>query len=343
MLINRLKKFLQAVDKQDYALIGSGSCAENILGNIAKHNLKGPIFWGDNSNIGKNSYGYILEDLKKKVNCKIFIMATFEFKEQIKTKIHQYFEDAIIFSIGDFDDTNNQKQSEYPIIINTIPKCGNMFIHNNFVKNFTSKIVKISAGPWPDMKISESALKEAVLNNSIVVDHFPCSKYNLSVLKDHGIYKIVLHARDIRQATLSWLHWLEERKQKNALSTWEIPNEKNYFDLPLNKKIDYQIANWLPTLSSYIDEWLTCKKTDKIDILFTDFEIMKTDPNRYFAEILAHFQADISFDEIELPSKNKMHFRKGLSNEWLDVFNREQIIQSRKFISSDMEKAYGWR
>ena len=72
------------------------------------------------------------------------------------------------------------------------------------------------------------------------------------------------------------------------------------------------------------------------------FELFRTDPDRYFSEVLdfygvpqARFAAGAEAEVV--------HLRKGQTDEWLGVFTEAQRRHAWELIPGDMAEAFGWQ
>ncbi len=327
-----------------YDIYGSGGSAKDILNYINKNNLKKPenildtkeINLDNNfstTNINKLNIDYWAEN-------KIVVVASLSFFNQIKQRLEDKFPDleGRIIPLTCF---LNENQKHIPLIyINTIPKCGNKFIANNLrLTPYCHSQRDISAGPWGNSNIHEFQLKTCAKEGGVLVGHASPTLYNVGVLNDAGINKIIMHVRDPRSATISWLHWLVKRK--NKLSAWELPPSENYFQLPLTKQVDELLSYWLPSLVEHIQGWININNNEStMSVLFTEFSEMKNSPQTFFQKIIDNYHLDLSIN-VKQP-KEEWHFRSGQENEWIDVFTEEQKKYASSLIPTEMKQLFGW-
>lgn len=345
MIGRKVRTFLDVIGEKKYALIGSGSCACQIIEYLNTYKLPLPVTVYDNLAYGKHVDRYDVQPLESIRDVEVLLLATLSFKKQMKDKVEQYSKDKLVVALSDFSDNEcylNTPVSEHPIIINTIPKCGNVFILSTLEKSLDIPYQDISAGPWPQMQISKKRLDKLVSKGRFSVDHIQYTDYNLGALKDAGIKKIVVHGRDPRQATLSWVHWLDARHEKGIISSWEKPTLTNYFNLSFSEKIDYQIENWLPSLCDFLMSWASHSRSNDIEILFSDFALMADTPENFFQEIYDFFGLNKTRIQSFRPRTGEMHFRKGLKNEWQQVFDEQQTTKSTALIPEELKELFGW-
>ena len=128
---------------------------------------------------------------------------------------------------------------------------------------------------------------------------------------------MVIHVRDPRQATLSYIHNLiRNQKEKPILNKMEIlPDE--YIKWDFASQVDYQIDHRIPFLISWIEGWLDADEDPDFQtkILFTTFEHFKKDKREFINRILDFYQINRDFYNYELiettPSKGQHLYRQG--------------------------------
>lgn len=345
MLYN-LSQFLRGLGAKGYVLAGSGSCAKHILDLISLHGLQAPKMWVEEGTADQTYKNFQLDSIANIPEDIPVLLASEQYAEEIRQKLRKGGKQNVAFGIfevaADADAMPVALKSEHPVIINTIPKCGNAFIRKTITKSMGVPCQYVSAGPWPDMVLSEYLLEDLRDSNGFVVDHIPATPFNISILRQFNISKMVLHVRDPRQATLSWLHWIDKKHSNGTLLEWECPGEDpTYFSKPLEAKIDVLIQHWIPTITGFIEPWVALQDAG-IDVLMTDFNEMKTQPDEFFQKIFAHFGFASANLEISSAQSEKSHFRKGLSNEWAEVFSKEQLEIANSLIRRQLKDRFHW-
>ncbi|SBS25387.1 Sulfotransferase domain protein [Marinomonas aquimarina] len=234
-----------------------------------------------------------------------------------------------------------QKKSPF-IYLNTIPKSGNKYIANNLLMSpYCSESRDISAGPWGNSNLHEFQIKRAIIEGGVLIGHASPSSYNVGVLKDNGIHKMVLHTRDPRAATLSFTHWINKKLKAGNLEAWAHPPVDGYAELPFEKQLDVVLSYWLDSLVEYIEGWIKIDEQDNdFDVLFTNFTKMKNEPQAFFDEIMAFYGLDHKV-EVQAP-KEEWHFRAGQENEWMNSFTSEQRKFSAARIPSYLKEQFDW-
>ena len=78
-----------------------------------------------------------------------------------------------------------------------------------------------------------------------------------------------------------------------------------------------------------------------LDLLFLTFEKFRTEPNAYFGEILRFYEIDPKLFASDAQA-DVVHLRKGLLDEWREVFSPDQQARAWSLIPKDMATAFGW-
>lgn len=141
--------------------------------------------------------------------------------------------------------------------------------------------------------------------------------------------KLVVHFRDPREVLLSWVHHINKTKDTGGFSP--IPPE-SYYQMPLEQQLDWAIANALPNIVTWMQGWLTYAaeqnaKADGLNILVTTYDEFKKDELKLLHKIVTFY--DIPANDFEykpVQQTEAINFRKGDSNEWREVFTKEQKI-----------------
>ena len=228
------------------------------------------------------------------------------------------------------------------ILFNTMPKSGSIFILHCLSQGLAIPETKISVCLFPDDLILRNKLDDLVLGNTVVQQHIPARDINLRFLSNR-LKRMVVHVRDPRQATLSWMHHLDNFYANKDLvpacalgleaTTPALPED--YFARDPMARLDYLLETHLPTLVEWTNNWV--KAADSAagpEILFTTYEEFILDQKRFLEQLLTFFQVpDGLFDWSRLPHKTaRTHYRKGQSNEWESVFSNTQRELAKKVI-----------
>ena len=233
-----------------------------------------------------------------------------------------------------------------PIVISTMPKTGTAYINKILEDSFGSacNFVDLQGGRWPHSTLNRTSLNRMNEEGNLISAglHLMPFKMNAWDFIEHGINKIVVHYRDPRQALLSWLHHIEKLNNENRLPSFSIPTNPDYFNFSLEQKIDYLINS--PHFEGnieYLRGWKEIKEKfdGKLAIHFSSFIEMKNNPESFFEEIFRFFEVDKNQFPLNLSDaiEGKRHFRKGLIDEWKQVFTEKQIKKTDDMISQEIK------
>lgn len=238
------------------------------------------------------------------------------------------------------------------ILFNTMPKSGSIFILRCLSRGLAIPETKIAVCLFPDDLIIRSKVDDLALGNTVVQQHIPARDINLRFLRNR-LPRMVTHLRDPRQATLSWLHHLDnfhahrETVPACALgleaTTPALPQD--YFSWEQEKRLDYLLATHLPNLITWTQNWVdAADKATGPDILLTRYEDFVADQQVFLRKLLDFFQIpETAFDWSRLPAKTaQTHYRKGSTNEWKLAFTLAQQEKAKSAIPKDLAKRLGW-
>lgn len=247
----------------------------------------------------------------------------------------------------------DQKQTRLPpILVNTMPKSGSIFIVRCLSQGLGIAETKIAVSLFPDDLIIRDKLDDLALGNQVAQQHLPARDINLRFLRNR-LDRMIVHMRDPRQATLSWLHHLDnfhahrhlEPACERGLEAVSPSLPENYFGRTLSEKIDHLLAIHFPQLIAWTEGWIAAdhnKTGPKIRI--TTFEDFAEDPIAFLRSQLDYFGiADEYFDESKLPRREaQTHFRKGQTDEWKSIFSSAQQGIAREMIPENLSEKFGW-
>lgn len=233
-----------------------------------------------------------------------------------------------------------------PILLNTMVNSGSMFLMRGLQNGLDARTsISICAGNDDGNYIHEPTLAQLADGHLLTYSHIYPSEYNRILLRDH-LDRMVVHIRDPRQATLSYIRFVDHRTDFGKARIAErffMP--KGYFDLTLNEKIDYQLENWLPYLVKWSEGWLDADHSSDfpVRIMFTTHDSLVLDQNRVFERILEFFEIDPDrFTPPDLPQPGVAHFRKGQVDEWRHVFNDRQKDAANAQMPAKLLSRFNW-
>jgi hypothetical protein len=239
-----------------------------------------------------------------------------------------------------------------PILLNTMPKSGSIFILRCLSQGLGIGETKIATNLFPDDLIIREKLDDLALGNLIAQQHLPARDINLSFL-GRRLDRMIVHVRNPRQAMLSWLHHLDNfHAHRHIEPACELGLEAvtpalppDYFERTISEKIDHLLDAHLPQLINWTEDWVDAADSRSgLEIRITTFENFVADPAAFLESLLDYFGiAQADFDATKLPRREaRTHFRKGLTDEWRTVFSAAQQDKAAAMIPETLARRFAW-
>jgi hypothetical protein len=121
---------------------------------------------------------------------------------------------------------------------------------------------------------------------------------------------------------------------------------QDYFTWSLSDRIDDQLETHLPALAEWTDRWLraAADRPYGLEVFLSTYESFFADPAGGVRKILDY--CGIPHDAFDWTCRPALtaetHFRKGLSNEWSEVFTAEPRRRAEKLIPPHLALRLGW-
>jgi len=229
------------------------------------------------------------------------------------------------------------------IFINTLPKSGSVYIYSTLCEGLKKSFCRISLNTFPEDIINIKNFKEFVKSNSLTQEHLNASERTIQLLEKYQV-KFVLHVRDPRQALLSWAHHLNRYRLAPGLHDLYKPRvPRLYFTWKLEQQLDWLIENHFPHFVQWIADWLKVYKENRLQMKLMTYEHFHENPNQYFEEILDFYDIPLSaFSIPSIPKEVSTHYRKGMIDEWRDVFTLEQQRRVNELIPEELFSEFSW-
>lgn len=250
--------------------------------------------------------------------------------------------------------TNNifySKKIKEPFFFNALGKSASSYISAQLPAGLNMRSMKqIGGGAEPLFLLNQRLIQEASKFNCFANHHVSAHPINLAIL-NKNFKKIIIHVRDPRQATLSYLHNILRNQKTDPELNDVLFLDKNFFKWDFKKQLDYMIDFRLPQIIDWINGWIKAHKDKhfKPKILFTTFEDFKNDNAKFFNKILKFYNIPESEFCYILKKKPKHKgkkgflFRKGKTNEWREVFSESQQKKMNKMIPEEFFKKFNWK
>lgn len=153
--------------------------------------------------------------------------------------------------------------------------------------------------------------------------HLHPAPVNTAVLAAGGIDRIVLHLRDPRQATLSWVvhHAL-------SLRVHTYGQGDAFYASPFADQLESALLGHFSILCDWAMQWLeVARRQDPLLVLVTDFDELKSDAAALGRRICDYYGVDFN-NQGDAPALPLGPFyRRGERDEWRRVFTPEQAAR----------------
>jgi hypothetical protein len=233
------------------------------------------------------------------------------------------------------------------ILLNTMPKSGSLYAREGLARILAADTMYIGNRYAFVDQIDADKLVAFRKGRYVSQNHLAPSPENLQLLQ-HFNMKMVLHLRDPRQALLSWVHHLDHIAGGNDdnidLLYFTPRTPPRYFEFSFDRKIDWQLKNYMPNLIAWTKRWVEIADQGMIQILITNHDDLRRDEKAFFAAILAFYQIEVHFDLPDLPrTLDETHFRRADPDEWRRTFTVEQAAKATLAIPDGLQRRFGWR
>lgn len=232
------------------------------------------------------------------------------------------------------------------ILITTMPKSATYYLSSLFTKGLGLSDMILSNQYFPYDTIYQPKLRRLVLGNRVSQDHFGASEFNVELIS-RLTDRIIVHLRDPRQALLSYVHYLDDerfREKEDETLLFIYPRlPDDFYELPLARRIDWGIENWLPLLIEWVRGWVDASQSGRLNVKFTRFEDFVADEGAFVDSVLEFFAIPKeSFRTQEIERTTEVHFRKGETDEWQTIFTRKQKKAADRLIPADLADRFEW-
>lgn len=235
-----------------------------------------------------------------------------------------------------------------PMIINTMPKSGSVYIRSMLEGGFSLSRAQIHNMYFPDDVVNIDNLREWATKNMVTQAHLSATELNLFLLGAF-VRRMIIHVRDPREATLSWVHFVERLAREAPLELLRIPyvSQSHFLSMTFSERIDWAVERHLPLLVNWLNEWVAYaeqpKETQPFQVAFTTYEELLNDELELVAKISAFFDVPFArFKHRQIEKSEAVYFRKGDPNEWRSVFSETQRERATLLCGSVLTR-FGWQ
>ena len=231
------------------------------------------------------------------------------------------------------------------ILITTVPKSASESIWNRLAEGLSLGQCHLSLGLFPDCCLLPSRVHFAARGGLIAKEHIAATAHNRKTLVEFGLDRLVVHLRDPRQALLSWVHFVRDDASQRLLAPmWrKIVPPSVVFSRSLEAQLYWGIDHYLPYLVDFVRDWTAADDDPDsgLRVHFASFERFRLDPQGYLDGVLDFYDIDRAAFRQDSEAE-VVHLRKGLIDEWREVFTPAQKARAWSLIPDDLAERQGW-
>ncbi|GEM_PF-2241765 len=235
-----------------------------------------------------------------------------------------------------------------PILMVSMPSAASQYILYYMACGLDVCIFPTTLNNFPRSIFAPVLLDDFQRGAAVSTSHPLPSDANLNTLSRSHLSKMLVHLRDPRQAFFSFFYHLEHQ-------TWQLRHmyyehlPRGYEDLPIEKKIDWNIDNaYEPLWADWVAGWNEFARSPAsgMEVKLVTFEKFKTDPEGYFAEIADFF----GFDEKLLKNDRQLQYEhhsnevlKGSLDAWRTGLTPSQQKKIQDLTPDRILEDCGWK
>jgi tetratricopeptide (TPR) repeat protein len=244
-----------------------------------------------------------------------------------------------------------KQAAELPsVLLCTLPKSGSIYLMTRLSNALRLLPVRLQfENVMGKTRMLNSWIEAFTQGGCLAHGHFESSADEVFPLLRHGINRMVLHVREPRQATVSFLYSLENMHSDSALRIQkahvlgQLP--PRYWSWSISDKLTYHIYTFFNYLIRWLQGWFALSRMDDppLEILLTNFDELVDDEMGLFKRILDFYKIPLNKADFSGTHDSRAygHHRKGSKDEWRTLFTDEQ----RNYTWSRMRiiaKEFGW-
>lgn len=241
------------------------------------------------------------------------------------------------------------------VLLNTLPKSASVWILSMLSALLRAPSCRLANNWYARDKylIVPSWTRAFARGGATCQEHFPPTPENLRRLEEAGVRRMILHLRDPRQATLSWIHHIERFLRENNHNLLAAGLPKGYETWDFEARCDWQVHDHFPYVVDWLERWIAVadeansgsNKYGDLRIIVTTFEDMLTDQVAFFSRLLAFFGLDpggYPIREDLLPKTYAPNFRLGRTDEWRSVFPERLQAEMWERLAPNLGPRFNW-
>jgi hypothetical protein len=233
-----------------------------------------------------------------------------------------------------------------PILFIAMQKSASEFIRDSLMSVLEMPLIYASVGTVPADRFIPSALRQLAQGGALCRTHAG-GVDDLAIAANAGIDRAVVHLRDPRQVTLSWVQMMRRQSPAGLLYSAPMYNPPVPQDFPgwtFPEQLAWGLAHYLPGQVTWAARWAALVDgTPPLRILMTSYEDFRRDRMEYFRGML-DFLGIRGVDVTVFAAENRQairNFRSGRIDEWTSVLTQQQRAAAWRIIAP-IAPRFGW-
>jgi len=221
------------------------------------------------------------------------------------------------------------------IILVSQGKSGSVTVANIFNSGFNLPSISYAL---THTRVIDSWARDFARGGACHTTHLEPDAGQMLRLRNAGIHRVIVHVRDPRQTLVSMVHHLDKYPEQMV-------------DLRASaKEADTVSAKAMAVLRFYRQEvsWITrwVEMEKHIAVHFSTFESMVSDWDRFvdrYIDFYGGYSKFFSKKDAETRHESlDYHFRSGRSDEWREVFSKEQADELSAMLPQNLKDRFDW-
>jgi hypothetical protein len=352
--MRELLSFAEIPLERDIFLYGTGKLGRYIYESLVEIGLWKISGFIDTTHGGslRGETVFSLDEYVQRRNKDDFLIICSSFENEIASelnarRIEEYYNASFLYENSKLIVNKNLRLpgDSPPIFLNTMPKSGTMYLARTMENLLGLQNIYVAPTYFPESFIDPSSMNKFVLQRHYTVNHVPPHPTNLRVI-EYYMKTFWLHIRDPRQATLSYFHPLEGFRNRPRYLLGHLPElPTDYFDRTTSDRLSWQIRNWLPQLIEWLTNWLNVIDNGLLGTctLVTTHTELHDDERALLQKVLDFHGIEISLPAGQFAEHSAAtHFRKGRTDEWLEVFDATQRAEASALVPASLKERFQW-
>jgi len=193
-----------------------------------------------------------------------------------------------------------------PILIVAMPKSGSVYIQRALSRTLQIPVRHVGGSGMFGASFGVKEIDTFKQGNVISREHLQPRDYQMALLRQYGIDRLVFHARDPIEVIESWTRYIDRGLISHGAGFATLCCEQVvpevYLTWPHQDRLHWQIENQLPRLVQWTADWLDLAKQETpIAIHVATYAQLASDAPDYLEKILAFYEIDYQQDWLSLP------------------------------------------